>query len=442
VRRFDLTTQLWSTFFGPHPLNSTGFVTKGWAANNWADKENTISRRWNPWTTFHPNASVDGQTRAAAEARFHNRPVPMLTEIEFDRDGSMILGFRDRTGDITSSNDSWSMSGGVVTYPSTASGDIYRVCRVGTGYSATDYKFEGADPSCVRKSDAGNGNEYYNADFWGITSIAHGEISGGMLAQVPGFPDVIMTAYDPFSGANSGVTTFYTGGVRYIRNSTGAAAGYPNSGSGAMVYSSADPLDAGPIYSATGAKIGGFMKVNGMSDVEALCDQAPVQIGNRVWNDIDKDGIQDPGETTLAGVTVRLYRSNGTLAGTAITNAQGEYFFSSNVTESASGNGDRNGGGLTTTDSFTIRLDNPADYTSTGPLFSYVLSPATQTSTTDSQSTAVDNNATLVSTWPTVPVAQLTPGGNDHTFDIGFFYVPLVPKVSVGNRPRWCSRCG
>jgi hypothetical protein len=48
VRRFDLTTQMWSTFFGPHPLNSTGFVTKGWAANNWADKENTISLRWNP----------------------------------------------------------------------------------------------------------------------------------------------------------------------------------------------------------------------------------------------------------------------------------------------------------------------------------------------------------------------------------------------------------
>jgi len=164
------------------------------------------------------------------------------------------------------------MSGGVVAYPSTASGDIYRVCRVGTGYSAADYKFEGADPTCVRKSDAGNGNEYYNADFWGITSIAHGEISAGMLEQVPGFPDVIMTAYDPFSGTSNGVTTFYTGGVRYIRNSTGAAAGYPNSGSGVMVYSSADPLDVGPMYNVAGAKIGGFMKVNGMSDVDALCD--------------------------------------------------------------------------------------------------------------------------------------------------------------------------
>jgi uncharacterized repeat protein (TIGR02059 family)/LPXTG-motif cell wall-anchored protein len=433
IRRFDLTTRLWSTFFGPHPLNSTGFVTKGWAANNWADKENTISRRWNPWTTFHPNASVDGQTRVAAEARFHNRPVPMLTEIEFDRDGSMILGFRDRTGDITSSNDSWSMSGGRVTYPSTASGDIYRVCRVGTGYSAADYKFEGADPTCVRKSDAGNGNEYYNADFWGITSIAHGEISAGMLEQVPGFPDVIMTAYDPFSGTSNGVTTFYTGGVRYIRNSTGAAAGYPNSGSGVMVYSSADPLDVGPMYNVAGAKIGGFMKVNGMSDVEALCDQAPVQIGNRIWDDIDKDGIQDPGEASLAGVTVRLYGANGVLAGTAITNQSGQYFFSSNLTESASGNGDHNGGGLSTATAFSIRLDNPADFAAGGPLFSYVLAPATQTSTTNSQSTAVDNNATLVSSYPQVPIAQLSAGANDHTFDVGLYYVPLVPKVSVGN---------
>jgi uncharacterized repeat protein (TIGR02059 family) len=436
IQRFDLVTQTWSTFYGPHPLNSTGYVTKGWAANNWADRDNPISRRWNPWVSnFHPSAAIGTLTRAEAEARFHNRPVPMLTEIEFDRDGSMVLGFRDRTGDITSTVDSWSMSGGRVSYPSTSSGDIYRVCRVGTGYSASDYKFEGSHSSCVRKADSGNGTEYYNADAWvfGTGTIGHGEISAGMLLTVPGFPDTIMTAYDPFSGDSNGVTNFYTGGIRYLRNSSGGATGYPNNGSGVMVYSSDPPLDVGPAYDDPGAKVGGFMKVNGMSDIEALCDQAPVQIGNRVWIDENKDGIQDPGEPPLAGVTVRLYSADGTLVGTAVTDENGQYFFSSEVSESVSGNGDHIGGGLTIDADFVIRLDNPNDYLSTGPLSSYVLTASLSTSTSESMSTSVDSDATMEDGWPSVVVSPLSAGANDHTFDIGFFFSPVEPRVSVGD---------
>jgi len=53
-------------------------------------------------------------------------------------------------------------------------------------------------------------------------------------------------------------------------------------------------------------------------------------IGDRVWNDVNKNGIQDPGESGVPNVTVRLYTSTGgvlTLTGTTATDAQGLYRF-------------------------------------------------------------------------------------------------------------------
>jgi hypothetical protein len=51
-------------------------------------------------------------------------------------------------------------------------------------------------------------------------------------------------------------------------------------------------------------------------------------IGDFVWNDLDKDGVQDAGEPGIPGVTVRLYNAttNAVIA-TAVTDAQGNYIF-------------------------------------------------------------------------------------------------------------------
>jgi fimbrial isopeptide formation D2 family protein/uncharacterized repeat protein (TIGR01451 family) len=62
----------------------------------------------------------------------------------------------------------------------------------------------------------------------------------------------------------------------------------------------------------------------------------PVEIGDRVWNDSNADGVQDPGENGVAGATVQLLDSSGTPVddpnnpGTAyeiITAADGGYTF-------------------------------------------------------------------------------------------------------------------
>ena len=51
------------------------------------------------------------------------------------------------------------------------------------------------------------------------------------------------------------------------------------------------------------------------------------QIGDLAWVDSDGDGIQDAGEPGLAGVVVDLYQIDGSLIGSDITDANGEYAF-------------------------------------------------------------------------------------------------------------------
>ncbi|HID03679.1 MAG TPA: hypothetical protein EYP18_10800, partial [Desulfobacterales bacterium] len=53
----------------------------------------------------------------------------------------------------------------------------------------------------------------------------------------------------------------------------------------------------------------------------------PASIGNFVWNDVDADGVQDPGETGIGNVTVNLYDDAGNLVDTTTTAPDGSYLF-------------------------------------------------------------------------------------------------------------------
>jgi len=55
--------------------------------------------------------------------------------------------------------------------------------------------------------------------------------------------------------------------------------------------------------------------------------QGTASIGDTIWEDTNGDGIQDPGETGIAGVTVTLYDDMGNVVATAITDANGNYDF-------------------------------------------------------------------------------------------------------------------
>lgn len=65
------------------------------------------------------------------------------------------------------------------------------------------------------------------------------------------------------------------------------------------------------------------------SDNDAgLKDPATASIGNFVFLDADKDGVQDAGEAGASGVTVTLYDAAGAAIAVTTTNAAGEYLFS------------------------------------------------------------------------------------------------------------------
>ena len=52
------------------------------------------------------------------------------------------------------------------------------------------------------------------------------------------------------------------------------------------------------------------------------------QIGDRVWADLDGDGVQDALEPEINGVSVQLFDGDGLALGTAVTSGDGEYLFS------------------------------------------------------------------------------------------------------------------
>lgn len=253
---------------------------------------------WQPW---QDNASA---TPAV--------PQPLIGDIEFDGD-DMVIAYRDRYSD---------QSAGFVR----AAGEILRACFNGSGWDlenngscgglASNGANQGQGPGDGGAVPAGDG-EYYFGDAY---SQFHAELVNGSLAQIPGFPDVAVSLYDPvFAGAN----TTFDGGVRWLRNRVNdVLPGTVTRGGISRAYRLYDDNgDFGP-----GDPF--FGKANGLGDIEAMCAPAPLQIGNRVWCDRNHNGVQDASaaETGVNGVQVQLLCSGFTTV-TTTTNASGHYLF-------------------------------------------------------------------------------------------------------------------
>ncbi len=441
IRRYDIAAGTWSKLLGPIPLYgaNAGDLVKGSPVN---DPDNTIptwgeTARWNPWTDDFPYIVTDDQgtpdpdddvTVPAWERGGWSpvRPVPLLSDIEFDRDGSIILGFRDRSTDQGSAGYRYP-DGTIGRINGLNTGDIKRMCLV----SGT-YVFEGAAGCPVSYPNAtaftATDDEFYLDNY---LEAGHADTSAGMTEYVPGFNDVLMTGIDPYShpdGVGS-PADYSAGGVKWMLNSNGGIQTGVNNGGGVLFYTHPD---------VAANNLGSFNKTNGMGDVEALCDQAPLQIGNRIWNDLDGDGIQDAGEPPLAGVTVNLYNQAGVRVGTAVTDANGEYYFVSTLGDLNTPGADSNitdsvGGGLQPGVPFTVKIDNPADYERGGPLHGLSLTKSNGSDPWRGGSDRIDSDATTQGRYPSMTVGALGPGENDHDFDAGFQYQRVRPSGSGGS---------
>ena len=236
--------------------------------------------KWQPWTdTF----------KTLASGEFAIYPQPILSDIEFDMDGSLILGFMDRMGHQV---------GGVnytPNYPDQntmtqgqTSGDIIRVCNNGGKYVLEN------NATCTSGSTAGKDNgqgfgngEYYWGDMWDFNQWNadggfHQETSFGGLAFKAGSGEIALTAMNPLNpNANAG-------GVIWLDNATGGRA----ANAGVQVYRQQDGTSP---Y---------FGKAAGMGDVELFCAEAALQPDVSLSKVADKTNAKH-GETVVYTLTVR-----------------------------------------------------------------------------------------------------------------------------------------
>jgi len=323
------------------------------------------------------------------------------------------LGLRDRNADqfgVVAGGPDPTDSANYTTF---ARGDILRACPNGTG----GWQVEN-NGSCGGVTTAGLGNgqgpgggEYYFQDQQFAPS--HSETTLGGHVQIPGLPNVVSLIFNPIEGAANDARS--DGGVKWYNNQTGVT------------------TRSYLLFDGTG-EIAFFDKANGLGDLEALCPAAPLEIGNRVWRDSDGDGVQDPNEPGLDGVTVELYQ-NGVLVGVTTTANGGQYLFTdSNVNQnSATG---LVGGlcGPTGEAVYEIRIPNATGGSQQLPLAGLLLTQAGTGGATNG--TLRDSNGALVGVNASyaVPCSDLSgPGFNNHSYDFGFIPLASVQVHSLGN---------
>ena len=389
----DLKAYIYSFIPGDiNPNNFTQIITfplnysRGFAS---IDGTIQTSAAWKPWiakwseiTSPDPGAGAFNQTIC---------PQPILSDIEFDVDGSMVVGFMDRAGHQLGNKNYSPNKNDFLTYEGASAGDLLRIGFLNGVYTlennATVNGIVSGGNNQTPSQGPGNG-EFYWQDMFSknanknLPSLAsgsgHQEISLGGLAFLPGKNEVIESVFDPVSAPRAG-------GVVWFDNTTGQAS---------------------RAYEIFGQDAGGqgatFGKANGLGDLELLCASQPIEVGNRIWNDTNKNGIQDAGEPVLTGVTVELWKGNTKIETTTTGVITGEYYFT----------------GLTpnSTD-YEIRVPNVNGASKQTQLAGLIL-----TTVNAGTNDEIDSDATIsgTNTYASIAFTTGNAGENNHTLDFGF----------------------
>ncbi len=361
---------------------------------------------WNPWTDNFNDFEFKG-------GDYYNaflHPQPLLSDIEFDEEGSMHLAFVDRSGyqtghrnalptatplnkELAINNGNGISSGDILrTYLNPATGlyeleedgkaGIYTSSGSGTGISG----YGGVNS--LQGPSKNNPGEFYWDDQ--VANGWHSEISVGGLVYVPGQKEIVLSVFDPITLDAGGVESFSI-----------------TDGSSTRRYQT---------YYGAAVDEGGPGKANGMGDIEILGDVPSIEIGNRVWMDTNNDGVQDADEMGLDGVTVKLY-SVTTLISTKSTTNGGQYYF---------GTAD----GVLPNTTYTIRIE--AANIPSGKFVTLKDQP------TGGIQDLGDNDASLVGTNADITYTTGNAGENNHTLDFGFKSAATC-SVSLTATPGNCN---
>jgi hypothetical protein len=244
------------------------------------------SRYWHAW--YDGSADADWALYSgtadplptSGNDRSISRPMPILSDLEIDNNGDLVLAFRDRAGDMFGVNNYWPTTG-AFTIDYRSGGDILKACATTPGSWVLE-----SNGSCGGDTGAGvgtgegpGGGEFYQD--W-VAGFGHNETALGGLVNITGQSTIVATNYDAGNW-------IFTQGANWYSNATGTQ------------------QSSVKVVEGQTADAGHFGKSNGLGDIEALTQYAPPEIGNRVWLDSNFNGIQDASEAPIEGVTVELW---------------------------------------------------------------------------------------------------------------------------------------
>jgi hypothetical protein len=395
---------------------------------------------WKPWVTTFGEVLIKSGT-ANLNTRVPVYPQPQLSDIEF-ANGYMIIGLRDRNGDMfgNGTGDPRDNGNPIGFPPSMSSPDTrYRTITAGDILVAAPdpdkpgrWKLEknAAVGNLPPTDGANNGNGPGNGEYLFDESFAvvppggharHEEAAQGGLTNIPGRIDALTTSFNPIPIDSP--PNFFDGGILWLSGQDGTRS------RSYRVFAGEPPPK--PPFDETALLQG---KNNGLGDLEVFCDPAPLEIGDRVWIDDNANGIQDPDEKPLPGVSVKLYAPDmTTLLATAITNADGNYYFSNASSGPLSGPYAVYGveGLKPNTTGYKLRIDM------TQPTIAgnnYVLTQANADGHNDNNNKTDLRDSDAITSGKNAEIMfdSGAAGHNNHTLDFGFIE-PSEP-VAIGNR--------
>ena len=377
----------------------------------------TNINEWYPWTNNTGDMVLNDNN-----AGLGTYPQPILSDIEFNDRGDLIIDFMDRAGHQFGIQNRKFLTNIATTLVSDViSGDIL-IAGYDCGTNSYSIENNGSVISQGTTYNGGIGNsegigggEFFKGDK--IPGSGHFETSQGSAAHLSGYNDMVFAVMDPIV-TNSGGTVR----MSMINGDTISASKYQ-------------------LYFGSSIAAGYLGKANGLGDIELATPIAPLEIGNRVWIDTDSDGIQDAGEAAISGVTVQLVNSSGTVIATAVTSATGNYYFS-NATGTNTTSAIYGITGLTQNTTYTVRIPNVSGGSKQAALGLNSLTtanagggtPGTQADVRDSDGSVVGVNAEASVLTTQIPVS----GANNHTFDFGFAVAAPCTINSITATPGAC----